>query len=58
MSADECKTFVKNCNIHSALNLAMSRDGGSGGSVRMVTLRTDGSFEREYFPPESLTYRL
>ena len=43
MTKEECETFVKN-----ALALAMSRDGSSGGVIRMVTVDKDGT-DRKFF---------
>eukprot|EP00743_Colponemidia_sp_Colp-15_P001738 GILK01001898.1.p1 GENE.GILK01001898.1~~GILK01001898.1.p1 ORF type:complete len:236 (+),score=28.59 GILK01001898.1:52-708(+) len=50
MSKDECKDFVKN-----AVSLAMSRDGSSGGVIRLVTITKDG-VEREFVPGNALPY--
>ncbi|OSX71402.1 hypothetical protein BU14_0537s0010 [Porphyra umbilicalis] len=38
MTKEECQAFVKN-----AVALAMSRDGSSGGVIRMVTVDKDGT---------------
>ncbi|KAJ2704100.1 Proteasome subunit beta type-1, partial [Coemansia spiralis] len=37
MSKDECVEFVKN-----AVSLAMSRDGSSGGVIRLAVITADG----------------
>lgn len=43
MTKDECKQFCKN-----AVALAMSRDGSSGGIIRLAVITKDG-IEREFF---------
>eukprot|EP00168_Porphyra_purpurea_P012495 TRINITY_DN329_c0_g2_i6.p3 TRINITY_DN329_c0_g2~~TRINITY_DN329_c0_g2_i6.p3 ORF type:complete len:144 (-),score=20.53 TRINITY_DN329_c0_g2_i6:169-600(-) len=48
MTKEECQAFVKN-----ALALAMSRDGSSGGVIRLVTVDKDGS-DRKFFGGEQL----
>jgi 20S proteasome subunit beta 1 len=48
MTADECRTFVKN-----ALSLAMSRDGSSGGVIRTVVITKDG-VDRDFTPGNQL----
>ena len=48
MSREECESFCKN-----AVSLAMSRDGSSGGIIRMVTIDKD-SVDRVYVPHQEL----
>ncbi|CAN8061917.1 unnamed protein product [Agarophyton chilense] len=48
MTKDECKSFVKN-----ALSLAMSRDGSSGGVIRLVIIDKQGA-TREFHPGNKL----
>lgn len=48
MTKAECQAFVKN-----ALALAMSRDGSSGGVIRLVTVDKDGT-DREFFAGDKL----
>mmetsp|Transcript_27662 Transcript_27662/g.67185 ORF Transcript_27662/g.67185 Transcript_27662/m.67185 type:complete len:213 (+) Transcript_27662:66-704(+) len=50
MTRDECQEFV--CN---ALALAMTRDGSSGGVIRMVIVDKDG-VERKFVPGNKLPY--
>ena len=48
MSAEECKTFVKN-----ALSLAMARDGSSGGVIRLAQIDANG-VQREMIEGDKL----
>ena len=48
MTKEECLTFVSN-----AISLAMSRDGSSGGVVRMAAITKDG-VERHFIPGDKL----
>ncbi|CAG8534820.1 14899_t:CDS:2, partial [Dentiscutata heterogama] len=48
MTQDEAVEFVKN-----AVTLAMSRDGSSGGCVRVAIITEDG-VERRFFPGNQL----
>ena len=48
MSRAECKEFVKK-----AVSLAMYRDGGSGGCVRLADVNAEG-VTKEFFPHEEL----
>eukprot|EP01050_Picozoa_sp_SAG11_P014705 SAG11_NODE_1839_length_4184_cov_4.075398_4_plen_65_part_00 len=48
MSKEECEAFCKN-----AVSLAMSRDGSSGGIIRMCTIDKDG-VNRVYVPHQQL----
>lgn len=51
MSKEECQQFAKN-----AVSLAMSRDGSSGGIMRMVTVTKD-KVERTYVSQDELPYK-
>ncbi|KAK9674621.1 Proteasome subunit beta type-1 [Basidiobolus ranarum] len=48
MSRDECVEFVRN-----AVSLAMSRDGSSGGVIRMAVITEEG-VERIFVPGDQL----
>lgn len=48
MSREQCEEFVAN-----ALSLAMSRDGSSGGLIRMATITKDG-VDRKMIPGDRL----
>ncbi|KAK4510415.1 uncharacterized protein ATC70_004845 [Mucor velutinosus] len=48
MAREECETFVKN-----SLSLAMSRDGSSGGVIRLAVITKDG-VERLFVPGNAL----
>ncbi|KAL9555032.1 Proteasome subunit beta type-6 [Mucor bainieri] len=48
MTREECETFVKN-----SLALAMSRDGSSGGVIRLAVITKDG-VERLFVPGNAL----
>eukprot|EP00274_Cyanoptyche_gloeocystis_P001434 CAMPEP_0196657028 /NCGR_PEP_ID=MMETSP1086-20130531/21301_1 /TAXON_ID=77921 /ORGANISM="Cyanoptyche gloeocystis , Strain SAG4.97" /LENGTH=224 /DNA_ID=CAMNT_0041990013 /DNA_START=53 /DNA_END=727 /DNA_ORIENTATION=+ len=48
MTQDECKQWVTN-----ALSLAMSRDGSSGGLIRLVTITSSG-VTRDFIPGNKL----
>merc|ERR1711934_612009 len=48
MTRAECEEFVKN-----AVSLAMSRDGSSGGVIRLVTIHENG-MDRQYVPGDQL----
>ncbi|KAJ3307113.1 Proteasome subunit beta type-1 [Kappamyces sp. JEL0829] len=48
MSRDECITFTKN-----AISLAMSRDGSSGGTIRLAVVTKD-NVERIFTPGNQL----
>lgn len=50
MSRSECQIFVRNAVAH-----AMSRDGSSGGIIRLVTIDSSG-VEREYIPGDKLPF--
>eukprot|EP00753_Platysulcus_tardus_P000781 PLAT1071.1.p1 GENE.PLAT1071.1~~PLAT1071.1.p1 ORF type:complete len:215 (-),score=73.04 PLAT1071.1:85-729(-) len=50
MTKEECQTFVKE-----AIALAMSRDGSSGGVIRMVAIDESGC-ERSFVPGDKLPY--
>lgn len=67
MTREECETFVKNCKCYTqcrayivtdmiceiALSLAMSRDGSSGGVIRLAVITKDG-VERLFIPGNRL----
>jgi hypothetical protein len=74
MTMEECKQFVKNCELAHfllflacsrltdifnlfdvALSLAMSRDGSSGGVIRLCIITKDG-VKREFVPGNALPY--
>ena len=48
MSAEECKTFVKQAVSH-----AMARDGSSGGCIRTVCISKDG-VKSDFVPGHSV----
>ena len=50
MSKEECKAFVAKSIAH-----AMSRDGSSGGVIRLVCISKDG-VEREFLPGNALPF--
>ena len=52
MTRDECRAFVTQAVGH-----AMSRDGSSGGSIRLVIIDEKGA-EREFIPGEEVARRL
>ena len=52
MGMDECKQFVMN-----ALSLAMTRDGSSGGIMRLAVVTGEG-VSREYVTQNALPYKL
>jgi 20S proteasome subunit beta 1 len=52
MSLDEAREWVQQSVAH-----AMARDGSSGGSIRTVTVKADGSqAERTYTPGNALPF--
>lgn len=48
MTREECENFVK-----TAIGLAMSRDGSSGGCIRLLTMTHD-FVERQFIPNQEL----
>jgi len=52
MTLQECKDFVAQ-----SVSLAMTRDGSSGGIIRLCTV-TPEQVVREYMPQENLPYKL
>ena len=52
MSLEEAKRFIKQ-----AVSLAMSRDGSSGGIMRIVNVTKD-KVEREFIDQKDLPYKL
>jgi 20S proteasome subunit beta 1 len=44
---------IFNCSFYSALSLAMSRDGSSGGVIRMAVITEEG-VERMFVPGDEL----
>lgn len=47
MNEMECEKFVVN-----ALSLAMSRDGSSGGVIRLAVIKEDGVTRKVFLPNE------